>query len=92
MATELIAVGAAAADSGDILVAAGAPVTIYLKAAASGPVDSAARCTVQLKSVGGTYHQFAELTGNDPAAVLDAPGTFRVSRVNGSANFGVDRS
>lgn len=88
MATTLIAVGNSAADSADITVAAGTPVMIFLTESADGPVDSNARVEVKAKSAGGTYHVIGQITGMDPARVIDGPGTYRVSRIAGPT-FGV---
>lgn len=90
MASVLIAVGNTAADSADVTVAAGTPVTIFLTESATGPVDSDARVEVKAKAAGGTYHVIDQITGLRPAAVIDGPGTYRVSRIAGPT-FGVDQ-
>lgn len=91
MATEILATGTAAGDSTDVVVAAGTPVTVFLKAATSIPVPSDALAEVKVKSVGLTYHTIGVLTGKQPALVIDGPGTYQVSRIAGTAAFGIDK-
>lgn len=92
MATELIAVGNTQANSADITVAAGTPVTVFLKnGGASEVLDSAARCDIQVKGSGGFYYTIGRLDGTDPIKVIDAPGTYRISKYAGPS-FGVDQS
>lgn len=91
MATEILASGTTAADSSDVTVTAGIPVTIFLKSGSSVPVSSDADFDVKIKSAGSTYHTIGKLTGKTPALVIDGPGTFRVSRVTASGPVGVDK-
>lgn len=91
MATEILASGTAAADSIDVVVAAGTPVTIFLKVGSSIPVPSNADCDVKIKDAGGFYHTIGKLTGRQPAIVLDGPGTYRVSRLLTGEAFGIDK-
>jgi hypothetical protein len=91
MATELLATGTAAADSADVVVTAGTPVTIYLKKGSDGAVSASARATVKIKSSGGTYHEIGALTGQYQALVIDGPGTYRISRETASEAFGVEK-
>jgi hypothetical protein len=81
----VLASGTAAADSSDITVTAGVPVTVFLSAAASGPVPSDVQCDIKVKSAAGTYHTVGQLTGARPALVIDGPGVYRVSRVTASS-------
>lgn len=91
MATEILAAGTAAADSTDVTVTAGIPVTVFLKAGTSAPIASDADFDVKLKSVGSTYHTIGKLTGKNPAVVIDGPGTYRISRLSASSAVGVDQ-
>jgi hypothetical protein len=92
MSTVILAAGTAAANSTDVVVAAGTPATIFLTAAVSGPVPSEASCDIQIKeTVGATYHTIGKLTGSNPIQVIDAPGTYRVSRLLSTASVGVSQ-
>jgi hypothetical protein len=90
MSTVILAAGTAAANSTDVTVTAGVPVTLFLFSGSSGPVPSEADCDVQIKeTVGGTYHTIGKLTGRDPGVVIDSPGTYRVARNLTTASVGV---
>lgn len=91
MATQLIAVGTAAADSADIVVAAGTPATVFIKGAADGPPDSGAVYAIKAKTAAATYHQIGQLDSKTPALAIDAPGTYRVSRVANGASSGLEQ-
>jgi len=80
MATELLAAASTAADSADVTVAAGVPVTIGLKGAAAG-----ARVLLKLKDDGGAYNVIGELNGNagELAMTIYGPGVYRLTRVAG---------
>lgn len=88
--TELVAVGATDATSADITVAAGTPVSLFLKDAAGPLVDTQCRAVVQQKTAAGDYFTIGELTGLNRAVVIDAPGTFRVQKFAGPS-FGVEQ-
>jgi hypothetical protein len=89
---ELIATGTTAADSADVTVTAGVPVTVFLKKGSDGIVPSTARALVQIKSSGGFYHEVGALTGQIQALVIEGPGVYRISRVVDTGSFGVDQS
>lgn len=91
MATEILATGTAAADSSEVTVTAGTPVTLFLKKGSSGPVGSTVRAVIKIKSSGGFYHEVSALDGQRQAAVIDGPGTFIVSREETKEAFGVDK-
>lgn len=76
MATELIAVGNTAANSADLVVEAGAPVTVCLKEA-----DDLAIVLVMLKDDAGQYHRVGSLSLPAPAVQITAAGTYRLSRL-----------
>lgn len=82
MATELIATGTTAATSSDIVVTAGAPVTVGLKG-----VEATSAIAIQLKDDAGAYQNVGALTPYKPALAITAPGTYRLSRALG-ANCG----
>jgi len=90
MATELIAIGTVDANSSDIVVAAGSPVSLFLKDAAGPLVDTQCRATIQQKSSTGDYFTIGELNGLNRSIVIDGPGTFRVQKYAGPS-FGVEQ-
>lgn len=80
MATQLLAAGTTAADSADVTVVAGTPITVALKAAADG-----AEVAVKLKDDGAAYNIVGRLTSAQPALMVSAPGTYRFSRIAGAS-------
>ena len=80
MPTQLLATGSTAADSADLPVTAGSPVTVGIK----GTVDAQARVRITLKDDAGGYTDVGELTPFRPALAISAPGTYRFTRVAGS--------
>jgi hypothetical protein len=86
----VLASGTSAADSSDITVTAGVPVTVFLSTATSVPVPSDVQCDVKVKAAGGTYHTVGQLTGARPALVIDGPGVYRVSRTSASSAVAVE--
>lgn len=84
MATEILAIGADAAVSSDVVVAAGDTLTVALKDAAPPTVDGNAVVDVQLKDDEDNYFNIDTLDSGRPALVLSA-GTYLFSRrVGGS--------
>lgn len=83
MPTQILATGASAADSSDVVVAAGTPLTVCLKDAAGSTVESSAEVRISLKDDAGQYFQVDELTGSKPATVIVGAGTYRFSRAPG---------
>jgi hypothetical protein len=90
MATELLAIGTAAAVSADFDLVDGDRAHLFLKDDLGPRVPVDAVVKVQIKSVGGQYFDVAQLGLTSPTTVLDAAGTYRLSRAEGSA-VGVDR-
>lgn len=90
MATELLATGVIDATSADIVVAAGTPVSLFLKNAAGPTVDTQARASIQQKTSTATYFTVGELNGLNRSVVIDGPGTFRVQKYAGPS-FGVEQ-
>ena len=81
MPTQLIATGNAAADSADLVVAAGTPVTVCLKS----ETNDLAQVLIKLKDDVGGYTMVGSLTSQSPAVCITAPGTYRFSRIAGAA-------
>jgi thiamine monophosphate kinase len=86
----ILASGTTAANSSDIAVTAGTPVTIFLSVGTDVPVPSQADCDVQVKDAGGKYHTIGKLTGREAAKAIDSPGTYRVARAACSEAFAVE--
>lgn len=82
MATQLLAVGAAAANSGDLVIDAGEAVTVCLTNGAAS-IAWEAQVLIQLKDHAGNYIRVAELTGAVPSLMIQAPGTYRFARLPG---------
>lgn len=85
MATEVLAIGTTAANSSDVTVAVGAPLTVCLKDAAGATVAAGARVDILLKDDAGQYFLVAGLTSGRPALVLDGAGVYRFTRVVGTS-------
>ena len=79
-AAELIATGTTAANSADVTVVAGTPITVALKAAADG-----AEVAVKLKDDGAAYNIVGRITSAQPSLMILAPGTYRFSRIAGAS-------
>lgn len=90
MATEIIAIGIVDATSSDITVAAGTPVSLFLKDSAGPTVDTQCRAAIQQKTSTADYFTVGELNGQNRSVVIDAPGTFRVQKYAGPS-FGVEQ-
>lgn len=84
MPTQILAVGTTAADSADVVVAAGDELTVCLKDAAGPGVLSSALVRVQLKDDAGQYFTIDSLSGARPALIVRA-GTWRFVRVAGAS-------
>lgn len=90
MATQILAVGTAAADSADVVVASGSSLTVSLKDAAGPDVLGSALVHIYLKDDAGQYFRVDSLTGAaKPAVVISGAGTYRFSRVATGASCGV---
>jgi hypothetical protein len=85
MATEVLAIGTTAANSSDIVVAAGTTLTLALKDAAGPTVASGGYVKLQLKGDAGEYWDVDALTPSRAALVVVGAGTYRVSRVAGGS-------
>lgn len=85
MATEILAINTTAANSSDVTVAVGTPLTVSLKDAAGPVVALAAKVEIQLKGDNSEYYTVATLTGGKPALVISGAGTYRFSRAAGAS-------
>lgn len=88
MATEILPINTGAADA-DIVVAAGAPVLICLKAV--DEIPTGARVNILVADDDGNYFKIGDLRSDiqSRSAVLYAPGTYNVEREADSAAVGV---
>lgn len=87
---ELIASGTTTVSSADITLAAGEATTLALKSP-DGYLPGGAQAIIEKKS-GAVYTRIGDLDTAAPAKVLEAVGTFRVTRqANTGGSFGVDR-
>jgi hypothetical protein len=86
MATEILAIGSTAASSSDVTVASGDTLTVALKDATPPRVNGGV-VKIELKADNGSYFEVGELAGANgkTGAVIDAPGTYRFTRLAGSA-------
>lgn len=79
MPTQLLAPGNTAADSADVVVAAGTPITVCLKS-----ISGFAAISIKLKDDAGNYLEVGSLGTASPATCITAPGTYRFSRAAGT--------
>ena len=79
MATEILATASTAANSADVVVAAGTPLTVSLK----GVADGQALVVVLLKDDAAAYNVVGAIRSHAPALTISAPGTYRFTRVAG---------
>lgn len=79
MATQLIVAGSTEANSPDITVTSGAPVTVCLKG-----TDSKSSMAIQLKDDGNGWQNVGGLSNAQPAVCLSGPGVYRLFRAAGS--------
>ena len=77
--TTILAAGTTAATSTDVVVAAGASVTIGVFTSAAGGLPGNHHVSVLQVAPSGTTLAFS-LSGNTPQAVIAGPGTFRAQR------------
>jgi hypothetical protein len=79
-ATQILPTASSAADSADVVVAAGTPLTVGLK----GAVDNAALVSVFIKDDTGGYNFIGTIDPTTPAVEITAPGTYRFTRRAGA--------
>lgn len=86
----ILAIGSSGLSSSDFTVISGSPTTVHLIQSTTGNVANMPAVTIDLKGSNGTYLTIGALTSSDPARVITAAGTYRVTRISGSAPVGVD--
>ncbi len=89
MPTQILAVGTGALDSGDVVVSPGNTLAVCLKDAAGPRVAAGAKVIISLKDDAGQFFQVGDISSHAPAKLIVAPGTYRFSRIAGSASCGV---
>lgn len=85
MPTNVLTTGTTAADSSDVTVVAGVPLTVCLKDVAGPAVGAGAFVNIFLKDDAGQYFKVGELTKAEPSKCIVAPGTYRFSRLAGTS-------
>ncbi|ULK98848.1 hypothetical protein [Bradyrhizobium sp. I71] len=87
MATQILAVGTNALSSSDVTVTSGSSLTVALKGDNGARVNSGAVVKIELKADDGNYYEVGELSGytGKTGTMIDAPGTYRFSRIAGGA-------
>lgn len=91
MASEILSIGTAAANSSDITLAEGESATLSLKDNSGPEMRRGGIVVIQIKDDAGLYFDFQTLSVNNSPLVLDAVGTFRVRRVDTGVPVGVFR-
>lgn len=86
----VLAIGTAAANSADIVLAADTMATFALRDAAGPDIAADALVLIQKKGSNAEYNTFAKLDGRTPVLNLLMNGTIRLSRVAGGS-CGVDQ-
>jgi hypothetical protein len=90
MASQILAAGSGAANSSEVTVTAGTPVTVFLKDAVGiEGVPAGADVRVKVKDDAGAFFQIGKLTAEQPATVLIGPGVYIFSRTADSSACGV---
>lgn len=86
--TTILAAGTTAATSTDVVVAAGATVTIGVFTAAASGIPGNEGVQVYIDTPGNDQYAVS-LTGNKPTQVISGPGTFRAVRGVTTTSLGV---
>lgn len=89
MPTEILAVGTAAANSDDVVVAANSHLTVALKDAAGPSVGGGAHVRILLKDDDDEYFTIGALRGNGERYTVLPAGTYRFSRIDTDVSCGV---
>jgi hypothetical protein len=92
MATSLIASSTAAGTSSDIVVAGGAPVTLFLLPGSGINLPADANAVIQVKDSTAAYDYAGELTQANPIRQLSGPGTYRVVKQTSGTAYGVQQA
>ncbi|CAN7500098.1 hypothetical protein [Mesorhizobium caraganae] len=77
-AAEIIAAASTAANSADVTVAAGTPLTVCLKG-----WDATAKVYILIKDDAAAYNIVGQITAYAPSTLISAPGVYRFTRVAG---------
>lgn len=88
---EILASGTTETSSSTFTVTAGTPVTVFLKVASGALVPRGSRAVVQIQESGTNWLTVIELTRQRSQVVIDAPGTYRVTRLAAGTAFGIDK-
>ena len=75
----ILAAGTAAATSSDVVIAAGAVVTVGIFAS-SGAIPDGVVCSILQDTPGADVLLHDRLDANQPSAQITGPGTFRIAR------------
>lgn len=87
---EILAIATTELSSGEFTLGVADAVTLSLKFPSTG-AGTSAQALVLLKTSSTSFVQIGSLTLNEPAKVLAAPGTFKVTRLACTSAFGVDK-
>jgi len=85
MPSEILAIGTAAADSADVVVAAGETLTVCLKDSAGPDLGRTVQVDILLKDDDDQYFPVDSLNIKRRAVMIVAAGTYRFSRVAGDS-------
>lgn len=89
-AAEILAVGTGAANSADVVIAAGDSLTVALKDAAGPGLNAFCAVDILLKDDAGQYFVVDQLQSPGVSClVIQAAGTYRFSRLGTSSAVGV---
>lgn len=86
MPTQILAIGGGDANSSDVVVAAGATLTVSLKDDAGprvGELEPNTLVRILLKDDAGEYFQVGRLDADTPVLVIQGAGTYRFTRMSG---------
>lgn len=75
--------------STEIVLAAGATATVFLRAAAG--VTGFRRASVQIKAADNSWTTIGYLTSNSPATILSGAATYRIYKYASDTAFGVEQ-
>lgn len=88
MPTNVLTTGTGAANSNDVVVAAGSTLSVGLKDAAGTAVPKGAIVNILLKDDTGQYFKVGSLNYGQPAVQI-GPGTYRFTRLANGVAVGV---
>jgi hypothetical protein len=90
MSTVILAAGAGAANSSDLVVTAGQETVVF--AVCATPLPGNFRAAIQLKANDASYQTIGWLSAQTPAITLDSPGTYRFARMACAASVGLENT